>query len=110
MAPQLTAFEQAILRRIGADRPALLALIPALQVRRREFSGAGSFTYFHPHPPVLMPDGYVGLDANIQVPGVEHGMGASIAVTSGQIDLEIYTYGVASWSGDFEGFVIEDAA
>ena len=57
-----------------------------------------------------MPDGYVGLDANIQMPGVEHGMGASIAVTSGQIDLEIYTYGIASWSGDFEGFVIEDAA
>jgi hypothetical protein len=43
------------------------------------------------------------------MPRVEHGMGASIAVNSGQIDLEIYTYGVSGWSGDFNGFVIDDA-
>ena len=37
-------------------------------------------------------------------------MGASISVNAGQIDLEVYTYGISVWSGDFNGFVIDDSA
>jgi hypothetical protein len=107
---QPTAFEQAILRRIAEREPELLAVIPKLQVQRREFSGAGSFTQFLPHAPVALQDGYVDLDALIHMPGVEHGMGASIAITSGQVELEIYTNGLSCWAGDFDGFVIDDAA
>lgn len=111
MANELTLFELALLRRIAADKPQLLARIAELQVDRRDFSGAGSFTRFKPHGAVALPDGYIGLDALISMPGVENGMGASIAVTSRQIEeLEIYTYGIATWLGDFEGFNIEDAA
>lgn len=104
-----TSFELAILGRIADRHPELLALIPTLQVRSRQYSGAGSFTSFEPHPPLRLPDGYIGLDALIHMPGLEHGMGASLAVDAGQIDLEIYTYGTVSWSGDFSGFRIDGA-
>lgn len=111
MATQPTPFEQAILGRIAADHPLLLPLIAELCVDRREFSGAGSFTYFQPHPAVALPDGYIGLRSLIHMPGVEGGMGASLAVSSGRVEaLEIYTFGTASWAGRFDGFVIDDAA
>jgi hypothetical protein len=106
---QPTPFELAILDRIAVRHPELRALVSGLRVRSRNCTGAGSFTYFEPHAPVPLPDGYIGLDALIHMPGVESGMGASISVNSGQIDLEIYTYGISVWSGDFNGFVMDDA-
>ncbi|MCK7593174.1 hypothetical protein [Pseudomarimonas salicorniae] len=110
MDSQLTTFEKAILGRIAEDHPALDP-IADLRVDRRELSGAGSFTYFQPHRSVALEDGYYSLSGLIQVPGVEFGMGASIAMSSGQVEmLEIYTFGSALWAGDFAGFVIDGAA
>ena len=110
MTAQPTPFELAILGSIASRHRELLEVIPALRVSSRTYSGAGSFTQFEPHSPVPLPDGYVGLDALIHMPGVESGMSASISVNAGQMDLEVYTFGISVWSGDFDGFVIDDAA
>jgi hypothetical protein len=104
-------FEQAILDCIAVHNPEILAALPDLRVSRREFTGVGSYTDFKRHFPVALADGYRGLDRLIHMPGVENGMGAVLAVTSGQLDhLEIFTYGADQWSGDFRGFAIDDGA
>lgn len=110
MTAQPNPLELAILGSIAGRHPELAEIIPTLRVYSRTYSGAGSFTQFEPHSPLPLPDGYVGLDALIRMPGVESSMGASISVNAGQIDLEVYTYGISVWSGDFNGFVIDDSA
>ena len=107
----LTRFELAILSHIAERTPPLRPAIGHLRVARREFTGAGSYTYFEPTLPIPLVDGSVPLEALVSMPGVPHGMGAILSVASGQAScLEIFTYGESSWYGDPEGFVIAPAA
>jgi hypothetical protein len=99
--------EMAVLEHIAQAAPPLRPTIGTLRVCRRELTGAGSYTYFAPTVPVVIPDGYITLSSLILMPGVAHGMGAALAVTSGYPEfLEIFTFGEHLWSGVDSGFAI----
>lgn len=104
----LSQFELAILSRIAAAVPPLLDLIPKLNVLSREFTGVGSFTRFRCQEPVPeLGDKPITLQSIINVPSVEHGMGAVLFCKDGKPNtLETCTFGDEEWEGDYDGFSI----
>jgi hypothetical protein len=103
---ELSAFERAILELMGSDRESLRPLVPRLQVLKREFTGAGSYTDLAcPESAPDLGDGHIGIDVLINVPGVPNGMGAVLFCKAGAPKLlEIYTFGGESWNGIADGF------
>ena len=103
---KLSVFERAILDLIGSGHEMLRPLIPQLQVRKREFTGAGSYTELAcPESAPDLGDGHIGIDVLINVPGVPNGMGAVLFCKAGAPTLlEIYTFGGESWDGVADDF------
>jgi hypothetical protein len=104
-------FELAILERMAAESPALLACMRNLHVLSREFTGVGSYTKFRCEDKgaqtSLQP---IGLGDLIIVPGVQSGMGAVLFWQGDQPKcLETYTFGAELWDGVFEGFHMQKA-
>ncbi len=104
-------FELAILERLAAESPPLLAYMRNLHVLSREFTGVGSYTKFRcadkGAQTSLQP---ISLSDLIIVPGVQSGMGAVLFWEGDQPKcLETYTFGAELWDGVFEGFYIQKA-
>jgi hypothetical protein len=111
----LTEFEVAVLGQIAYDNPQydhqLMQLIQLGQVAAREFTAAGGFIEFGPNSIEFQPAKMqLDIDAVIELPCVEHGMGALLFVREARAStLEVYTYGENEWWGDATGFVIVPA-
>ena len=70
-------FELAILDRMAAESPTLLAYMRNLHVLSREFTGAGSYTNFKcKDVSAQVAEQRIGLDDLIVMPNVQNGMGA----------------------------------
>lgn len=103
------AFETAILEAMARERPSLILDVDRLRVRRRNYTGVGSYTDF-----LCDESGEqdtVSLKAPIAMPGVPSGMGA-VLFCRGQRPscLETFTYGDDFWTGAFEGFSVGRAS
>jgi hypothetical protein len=109
---RVNALELAILQRMAVAHPSLAPLIPKLHVLSREYTGVGSYTTFrHPNDSPDTPDGRVGLDVRITVPGVSNGLGSILFLKDDSpLFLEIYSYGGDLWDGVYEGFAFVAAA
>ena len=75
--------------------------VDALQVKRRENTGAGRYTYFDDQVKQGLPDGtYTAQGKLLQMDGVRDGLAFMVDVTGGLINyLEIAVYGNESWDG-----------
>jgi len=104
-------FELAILERMAAKNPPLLACMRHLHVLSREFTGVGSYTNFKCEDEgAQVAEQRIGLDDLIEMPKVQNGMGAVLFCRGYQPRcLETYTFGAELWDGVFEGFVIQNA-
>jgi hypothetical protein len=102
-------FEEAILKRIAQDVPAIGPLIDKLRVLSREFTGVGSYTNFDcPESVVALGKQAIGLNALIIMPNVPGGMGAVLFCEDGKPKcLETYTFGKEQWDGNCKGFSFE---
>jgi hypothetical protein len=98
-------FEVAILETMARERPSLVLDLNQLKVRRRRYTGVGSYTDF-----LCDESGEretVNLKAPIAVPGVPSGMGASLLCRGQRPEcLETFTLGDDFWTGAFEGFSV----
>ena len=99
------AFEVAILQAMARERPSLELDFNHLAVRRRAYTGVGSYTDF-----LCAPSGErksFGLKAPITVPGVPKGMGAVLFCRGQRPEcLETFTCGEHYWAGTSEGFSV----
>jgi hypothetical protein len=105
-------FETAILKRMADQLPTLFPLIPELAVSHRELTGVGSFTNFVSHQAEVFnaDKGPLALDFHILMPGVKNGLGALLFFNASSIAfLEIFTYGVDAWTGDWGGYSLVDS-
>ena len=99
------AFEIAILEKMAREHPSLILDVDGLRVRRRRYTGVGSYTDF------LCDESEerdtVSLKAPIAMPGVPSGMGAILFSCGRRPEcLETFTYGDDYWAGAFEGFSV----
>lgn len=103
--PPPNAFEVAILQAMVRERPSLDIDFDHLAVRRRKYTGVGSYTDF-----LCDQSGEretFGLKASIAVPGVPSGMGAMLLCRGRRPEcLETFTCGDDYWTGAFEGFTV----
>ena len=97
-----------ILELLVDSAPALKPLTAELHVLSRTYTGVGSYTKFkHPETEGLLGNSHIGLNALINVPHIEHGLGALLFCENGNaICLEIYSYGSELWDGNYENFSI----
>jgi hypothetical protein len=103
-------FEVAILECISSREPSLIASAARLHVLSREYTGVGSYTRFLISEPSddAIKQQVVDLGALINMPGVQHGMGATLFLRAGEPEcLEVFTYGEEHWDGTYDGFYIE---
>jgi hypothetical protein len=98
--------ELAILQRMAAKNPPLLAQIGSLHVLSREFTGVGCYTNFKCEgDSAHIAEQRIGLDDLIEMPNVQNGLGAVLLCLGGlPTCLETYTFGAELWDGVFEGF------
>ena len=98
--------ETAILECIAKDHEALATFLGNLHVISREFTGVCSCTTFADgKASPSLPNGYLSLDAQIELPGLPFGLGAHLACEGGFPKfLEIFTYGTELWDGNYIGF------
>src|SRR3954469_12484782 len=91
----LNEFETAVLQHMVQDNPWLLPVVGVLRVTSRTLTGNGSYTDFeHVAPSKGIPDGHIGLDRLISMPGIENGMGAVLFLKDGRATvLEAFVYG-----------------
>jgi len=107
----LNEFEVAMLERIAEANPRyreqLRAVCESARIASRECSGAGGFFTFAPNDVVFEPANFeLSPEAEISLPGLEHGMGAILFVRAGRVDwLEIFAYD-EEWWGELRGFKI----
>ena len=75
--------------------------VDALQVSRRENTGAGRYTYFEDMLNQVLRDGtYAAQGKLLQMDGVKDGLAFVVDVSGGLINyLEIAVYGNESWDG-----------
>lgn len=75
--------------------------VDALQVRRRENTGAGRYTYFEDRLKQVLPDGtYTAQEKFLQMDGVKDGLAFVVDISKGAINyLEIAVYGNEGWDG-----------
>ena len=106
----LNDLEKAVLVAFGEQEPSLVGCIERLRATGREFTGTGALTNFAPNTvPSSTPRGPTGFDGFIEVPGVPHGIGASITVGADGIEfLEIVAF-ANDWDGTFTSFVVRRA-
>ena len=99
------AFEVAILQAMARERPSLELDLEHLGVRRRKYTGVGSYTDF-----LCDPSGErrsFGLRAPITVPGVPNGMGAVLFCRGQRPEcLETFTHSDVFWTGASDGFSV----
>jgi hypothetical protein len=99
------AFEVAILQAMARERPSLELDFDHLAVRRRKYTGVGSYTDF-----LCDSSGERGsfeLKAPLTVPGVPKGMGAVLFCRGQRPEcLETFTCGEDYWTGASEGFSV----
>jgi hypothetical protein len=103
----LDPLETAVLAAFIAQEPRLSMPLGSLIVSDREFTGAGRITSFlRTTGPVAMPEGPVGLDGRVEIPGVAKDLGASIHIEDGRIlFLEIVAF-AGDWDGSHAGFMV----
>jgi hypothetical protein len=114
----LTDLERAVLLRLlEGDDPVLRALrdqLAAAEVREREFTGAGFFTYFllraGAHP-VSVPNGVVFPplvgDVHLEAENLRHGAGFVLFLKDGLLHLlEGYTQGGEPWPDALGRYVV----
>ncbi len=106
---KVNEFEQSILFEIAKEHDQLKSVINTLVVTKRELTGAGSYTDFAPiDTPVKGDLQILDLSKIINIPGIEHGLGAHIQMSKGVPEfLEIYTYGESNWDGSYDNFSYE---
>jgi hypothetical protein len=114
----VTDLERAVLLRfLEGDDPVLRALrdqLAVAEVREREFTGVGFFTYFLRHPgihPVSLPDGVLNPplvgDVELQAENLRYGVGFVLFVKDGLLHfLEGYTKGGEPWPDDLGRYVV----
>ena len=108
---QLSELEAAILHRMRDVNPRYAIQLGELarigQIESRRWSGAGGFVTFARNEVHFQPlDLELDAEATIELPILEHGLGATLFVRDGRADwLEFYAYG-EEWSGDITGFEI----
>ncbi|MFO1076404.1 MAG: hypothetical protein U1E73_01615 [Planctomycetota bacterium] len=101
----LTPLEACIVNRLAERNPSLRPALPGLLVLRRDYTGAGSYTYFMERPGEVARDQVV-LDGYLEVAGLQHGLGAAMFLSAGKPwFLEIFTFGSISWDGTADVFV-----
>jgi len=105
---KLNTLEKAILNEIANTYPELSSHIESIRITKRELTGVGSYTNFAPiEEPIKVVDNLQILNLNklINIPSIEHGLGAHIEMKNGIPEfLEIYTYGNSSWDGTYDQF------
>lgn len=114
----LTDLERAVLLRfLEGDDPLARALrdqVAMAEVREREFTGTGFFTYLLVRPggdSVPIPDGVVHPpligDVKVRAENLRHGADFALFVKDGRLDLlEGYTLGGEPWPVDLGHFVV----
>ena len=115
---ELTDLERAVLLRfLEGDDPLLHALrdqVAVAEVREREFTGVGFFTYFFLRPGahrVSLPDGVVYPpligEVDLQSENLRHGAGFVLFVKGGQLHLlEGYTKAGEAWPDDLGRYAV----
>ena len=97
--------EACIVNRLAERNPALQTDLSDLVVLRRDYTGAGSYTYFMERPSDRARD-HVVLDGYVDVAGVQHGLGAALFLDAGKPwFLELFTFGSTGWDGRADAFV-----
>jgi hypothetical protein len=114
----LTDLERAVLLRLlEGEEPVVRALrdqVAEAEVREREFTGVGFFTYFLVRPvgdPVSVPDGVVHPplvgDVRLEAENLQHGADFVLFLKDGLLHLlEGYTLGGEPWPDDLGRFVV----
>jgi hypothetical protein len=105
----MNEFEISILKAVGKHYPNLLVAIDQLRVKKREFTGAGSYTDFFPiEEPVISHVQILDLHGAINLPNGTM-LSAHIEMNSGVPEfLEICCLTEGGWNGDYSGFSIEN--
>lgn len=105
----MNEFEISILKAISKHYPNLLAAIDQLRVKKRELTGAGSYTDFFPIPaPIISHVQILDLHGIINLPNGTM-LTAHVEMDSGVPEfLEICCLTNDGWSGDYLGFSIEN--
>lgn len=100
MASPLSPLERALVELVAAENWKDFR-VAALQVRRRENTGAGRYTYFEDKLKQGLRDGtYTAQGKFLQMDGVRDGLAFVVDVTGGFVNyLEIAVYGNESWDG-----------
>ena len=110
IADDLSAFERAVLDRIGTDneeiREALSDLLPGIRVNRRELTGVGAYIHFDCETAAdELGDRHFGLCGPISIPNVEYGLTTELACSGGKPSfLELCTTGSEAWHGNLDGY------
>lgn len=101
---ELNALETAVLRRTCPD---ILEARTSHRVIRRDLTGVGSFTFFEADLPPSEPGTKIRLNGLIQLPGIDHGLGATLLLHTDEGHcLEVYSFGEEHWDGTADGFGI----
>ena len=100
MSSHLSPLEHALIQLVASENWGGFR-IDALQVRRRENTGAGRYTYLEDGHRQALPDGtYSSQGKLLQMEGVKDGLAFVVDVSEGLINyLEIAVYGNETWDG-----------
>lgn len=100
MNSPLSPLERALVELVAAENWPDFR-VDALQVKRRENTGAGRYTYFEDSGNQRLPDGtYTAQGRFLQMQGIRDGLAFLVDVSAGVINyLEIAVYGNEGWDG-----------
>lgn len=100
MTASLSPLERALVELVASENWQNFQ-IDALQVRRRENTGAGRYTYFEDRLKQVLRDGtYTAQGKFLQMEGVRDGLAFMVDISGGLINyLEIAVYGNEGWDG-----------
>lgn len=111
-------FERSVLLAIADTFPNELSIIKAILETVRvcdvESTGAGVYVKFDQQSqgtPLSVESGQFGYDGEIEIDGVESGLGAVLDISGKKLNhLELFTYGDENWDGNTmtESFAVKD--
>lgn len=89
--------------------PSLLPRFDLIKVKKREFTGVGSFTFFEDGTSELLPrNAALSSEKILMLNGLDNELSYELILSEGKIDfLEIVTNGLDEWDGKHENFELK---